>query len=185
MPTEVNNDSPSALIAMPSSSVVPEVTCCNGPSGNICRQIWKCPPGLALKYIHLPSGDQAPALQIACGPHDSACFRALEGNDLTGKQLAAFVHQHHHYPLAIRRKIGVVDHTACPGRNVNIAALSPALVRGDQDHVQALTNLGEEQAFATVDPRKGRCIPQKNSRLPAQNRDHPKIERNSGAVSDA
>ena len=47
-PTEVSSDFPSELIAIPSSSVVPEVTCCGGPSGNLCRQMWNRPPSLEL-----------------------------------------------------------------------------------------------------------------------------------------
>src|SRR5690349_14223922 len=58
-PTAVTNERPSGAMAIPSSSVGPEVICSGCPSGKRCRQVWNAPLELELKYIHLPSGDQA------------------------------------------------------------------------------------------------------------------------------
>src|SRR5262249_34540113 len=58
--------------AMPSSCVGPEVNCSGSESVPLeekrCRQMWKAPPASELRYIHLPSGDQAANQQAPGGP---------------------------------------------------------------------------------------------------------------------
>src|SRR5579862_7274550 len=63
------NDRPSGAIAIPSSSVGPDVTCSGLPSGNRWRQTWNVPPSDELRYIHFPSIDHAADRQAArAGP---------------------------------------------------------------------------------------------------------------------
>src|SRR5262249_39317910 len=60
---------PSGSKAIPSSSVGPDVTCSTFPLGNGCRQMWNAPPEFEVRYIHLPSGDQAAFVQTpSSGP---------------------------------------------------------------------------------------------------------------------
>src|SRR5262249_14885297 len=66
-PTAVTNERPSGAMAIPSSSVGPEVICSGCPSGKRCRQVWKTPPALELKYIHCPSSDHAANVHHAPG----------------------------------------------------------------------------------------------------------------------
>src|SRR6185436_13842197 len=58
---------PSGAMAIPSSSVGPDVICFGWPSGNRWLQVWEYPPALELRYIHFPSGDHAAKLQPAPG----------------------------------------------------------------------------------------------------------------------
>src|SRR5579884_3322284 len=61
------NELPSGDMAIPSSSVGPEVICSGSPSGNRCLQVWKEPPSFELKYIHFPSSDHAAKWHDAFG----------------------------------------------------------------------------------------------------------------------
>jgi len=54
-------------MAIPSSSVSPEVICSGWPSGKRWRQVWKTPPALELKYIHSPWGDHPANVHDAPG----------------------------------------------------------------------------------------------------------------------
>jgi hypothetical protein len=54
-------------MAMPSSSVGPEVICSGFPVGKCWRQMWNAPPELELKYIHFPFGDHAAKVQAPSG----------------------------------------------------------------------------------------------------------------------
>src|ERR1700722_701482 len=77
VPTDVTKDLPSAAIAIPASSVVPEVTCSGSPTGNRCRQMCvfsrsvnqMVGPFLSVDvmYTDFPSGDQAPEVQDPLG----------------------------------------------------------------------------------------------------------------------
>src|ERR1700686_686802 len=59
---------PSRLTAMPASSAGPEVICSASPLGNGWRHRWLEPLAYALKYIQLPSGDQAADVHGPGGP---------------------------------------------------------------------------------------------------------------------
>src|SRR5579864_3670709 len=78
-------DLPSGAIAMPSSSPGPDVICSGRPSGNLCRQMWKKPPALELRYIHLPLGDQAAKVHPAAdGPTSLPTELPLMGTNRHG-----------------------------------------------------------------------------------------------------
>src|SRR5690348_1982252 len=65
-------DRPSGAMVTLSSTVGPEVICSGVASVLLapkrCRQTWKPSPASELKYIHLPSGDQAANQQAPSGP---------------------------------------------------------------------------------------------------------------------
>src|SRR5262249_40097511 len=73
MDIEVIRDRPSGAIAMPSSSVGPDVNCSGGPSGKHCRHKCRRPSTRTAKYIQVPSGDHAAAEHRPGGP---ACLPA-------------------------------------------------------------------------------------------------------------
>src|SRR5262245_36092311 len=76
-------------MAMPSSSLGPEVICSGWPSGKRCLQVWKVPPALELKYIHLPSGGQAAKVQPASGgPTCRPAELPSKGTSLQGSHAA-------------------------------------------------------------------------------------------------
>src|SRR5215831_11224515 len=83
--TEVMNEWPSGATAMSASSVGPLVICCGVPFGKDCLQMCRpFPPASDVKYIHLPSGDQAAEIHAAfCGPTDLAA-PPLNGTSLQG-----------------------------------------------------------------------------------------------------
>src|SRR4051812_1436435 len=58
---------PSAVIAVPSCSVGPNVICWGVPSGYLWRQMWNAPPAFDEKYIHRPSFDHAALVHCASG----------------------------------------------------------------------------------------------------------------------
>src|SRR6266699_6202230 len=69
LPTEVISDLPSGAIAIPSSSVGPEVIRWATPFGYRTRQMWKPTlPASDVRQIHFPSGDQAADVQSPSGP---------------------------------------------------------------------------------------------------------------------
>ena len=67
-PTDVTIDRPSGAMARPTSSVGPNVICSGLPSGNRCRHRCETPLTKTLKYIQVPSGDHAAAMQAPGGP---------------------------------------------------------------------------------------------------------------------
>lgn len=83
---------PSGAIAMPSSSVGPDVICSGSPFGNRCRQMWKRPPALELMYIHFPSGDHAANVHPAPGgPTRRPCELPSMGTTRHGTHGAASI----------------------------------------------------------------------------------------------
>src|SRR5262245_11646353 len=84
-PTAVINERPSGAMAMPSSSVGPEVICSGRPSEKRCRQMWNAPPALEFRYIHFPSGDHAAKVHPALGgPTCSPAVLPSIGTSLQG-----------------------------------------------------------------------------------------------------
>src|SRR5882757_8771449 len=57
-PIEVMMERPSCSTAIPSDSIGPDVINSGPPSGKRWRHKWLCPSIEAVKYIHVPSGDQ-------------------------------------------------------------------------------------------------------------------------------
>jgi hypothetical protein len=64
----VKIDRPSALIAMPVSSVGPKVICSSLPLAKVWRHTWLEPFTVAVKYIARPSGDQPADVHPPSGP---------------------------------------------------------------------------------------------------------------------
>ncbi len=74
VPIDVTKLRPSGANAIPSSVATPNVTCSGLPSGKRCRQMWIPSVVLAVKYIQLPSGDQAASVHCAgVGPTRVPC----------------------------------------------------------------------------------------------------------------
>src|ERR1700722_75651 len=68
MDIEVIRELPSGAMAMPLSSLEPDVICSGCPSGKRCRHKCRRPDTWTPKYIHFPSGDQAAEVQAPSGP---------------------------------------------------------------------------------------------------------------------
>src|SRR5258708_5125320 len=86
-------------MAMPSSSVGPDVICSGAPFGKRCRQVWKEPPALELKYIHLPSGDQAANVHATpCGPTECPAELPSIGTRRQGSQAPSISTISAHFP---------------------------------------------------------------------------------------
>src|SRR6478736_10102818 len=82
-------DVPSGSTAMPCSSVAPDVTCSGVPFGNRWRQMWKPPPVLTERYIHLPSGDHAASVHCErLGPTGPPDEDPSNGTSRHGRQPA-------------------------------------------------------------------------------------------------
>src|SRR5580704_2891814 len=67
---EVMTERPSGSTASPSSPAGPKVICSGCPLGKRWRHRWLCPSTHAMKYIHLPSGDQPAEVHAPSGPMD-------------------------------------------------------------------------------------------------------------------
>ena len=78
-----------------------------------------------------------------------------------------------------------MDHAAFARREVNIAKVPSAFVRGDQDQMHAIAHLGKHQALAFLNPGQRRGVRQQQMRVAAQDAYFPGIPRSDKAVDDA
>ena len=168
---------------MPCSSVAPDVTCSGVPLGNCWRQMWKPPPVLTERYIHLPSGDHAASVHCErLGPTGPPDDDPSNGTSRHGRQPAMSISTTStERPSGDRR--GAVGHAA--------------LVVGQVD--RALVRSGLSSAVKTpmcrpspvIDVKRTRGLPPSDAliqvsdaallstarRLAAEGRDAPGIQR--------
>ena len=71
---------------------------------------------------------------------------------MAGQHVATTIHLDQQDRFSVRREIGMVSHAALTWRDVNVAAVATALVGGDDRHVQAFFDFGEEKVAAAIDP---------------------------------
>ena len=108
--------------------------------------------------------------------YNSNFVRALEWNDTAGNNFASAVHLNNEYPSAVRRKVGMMGHTAFAGGHVDVPAISPALIRGHHRHVQSFFDLREEQPLSAFNPCQRGSVGQQQVRFATENRYLPGVK---------
>src|SRR5579863_6415821 len=95
------------------------------------------------------SGPRAREAHTTGRANDSDLAFAQKRHHPARKNLASTVHLNDKDRAAIRRKIGMMDHTSITRRSVNIATVPSRFIRGHKDHMQSFSDLRKQQPLPT------------------------------------